>query len=49
MNAYEIYAIKYAHHERTASANFLGGDPHDGPPRAPSYSEAFRDGVSTVT
>jgi len=31
MNAYEIYAIKYAHHARTASANFLGGDPHDGP------------------
>ena len=28
---YEIYAIKYAHHERNASANFLGGDPHDGP------------------
>ena len=29
--AYEVYAIKYAHHERTASQNFLGGDPHDGP------------------
>jgi glyoxylase-like metal-dependent hydrolase (beta-lactamase superfamily II) len=29
--AYEIYAIKYAHHARTASQNFLGGDPHDGP------------------
>jgi glyoxylase-like metal-dependent hydrolase (beta-lactamase superfamily II) len=29
--SYEIYAIKYAHHERNASANFLGGDPHDGP------------------
>ena len=29
--AYEAYAIKYAHHERTASQNFLGGDPHDGP------------------
>ncbi len=29
--AYEVYAIKYAHHERTASENFLGGDPHDGP------------------
>jgi glyoxylase-like metal-dependent hydrolase (beta-lactamase superfamily II) len=29
--AYEIYAIKYAHHERSASQNFLGGDPHDGP------------------
>ncbi len=28
---YEIYAIKYAHHERRASENFLGGDPHDGP------------------
>ncbi|TAN48661.1 MAG: N-acyl homoserine lactonase family protein [Betaproteobacteria bacterium] len=29
--AYEVYAIKYAHHERRASQNFLGGDPHDGP------------------
>lgn len=29
--AYELYAIKYAHHERSASQNFLGGDPHDGP------------------
>lgn len=28
---YEVYAIRYAHHERRASANFLGGDPHDGP------------------
>jgi glyoxylase-like metal-dependent hydrolase (beta-lactamase superfamily II) len=28
---YEVYALKYAHHERRASANFLGGDPHDGP------------------
>jgi glyoxylase-like metal-dependent hydrolase (beta-lactamase superfamily II) len=28
---YEVYALKYAHHERHASANFLGGDPHDGP------------------
>ena len=28
---YEVYAIKYAHHERNASANFLGGNPHDGP------------------
>src|SRR5262245_31897369 len=29
--AYEIYAIKYAEHERRASENFLGGDPHDRP------------------
>ena len=31
---YEIYAIKYAHHARRASENFLGGlpeDAHDGP------------------
>jgi len=28
---YEIYAIKYAHHTRRASENFIGGDPHDGP------------------
>src|SRR5579885_53574 len=28
---YEVFAVKYAHHERNASANFLGGDPHDGP------------------
>jgi len=28
---YEVHAVKYARHERTASANFLGGDPHDGP------------------
>jgi glyoxylase-like metal-dependent hydrolase (beta-lactamase superfamily II) len=28
---YELYAIRYALHERTASANFVGGDIHDGP------------------
>ena len=28
---YEIYAIKYAHHARRASENFIGGDLHDGP------------------
>jgi glyoxylase-like metal-dependent hydrolase (beta-lactamase superfamily II) len=28
---YEVYAIKYARHERRASHNFIGGDPHDGP------------------
>ena len=26
---YEIYAIRYAHHDRPARENFLGGDPHD--------------------
>jgi glyoxylase-like metal-dependent hydrolase (beta-lactamase superfamily II) len=28
---YEVFAVKYAHHERRASENFIGGDPHDGP------------------
>jgi glyoxylase-like metal-dependent hydrolase (beta-lactamase superfamily II) len=28
---YEVFAVKYAHHERRAGANFIGGDPHDGP------------------
>jgi glyoxylase-like metal-dependent hydrolase (beta-lactamase superfamily II) len=29
---YEVYAIRYARHEaRRASANFIGGDEHDGP------------------
>lgn len=28
---YEVYAIRYGHHERLARENFIGGDPHDGP------------------
>jgi glyoxylase-like metal-dependent hydrolase (beta-lactamase superfamily II) len=28
---YELFAIRYGHHHRTATHNFLGGDPHDGP------------------
>jgi glyoxylase-like metal-dependent hydrolase (beta-lactamase superfamily II) len=28
---FEVYAVKYAHHARRASENFIGGDPHDGP------------------
>ena len=28
---YEVYAIRYARHERAARANFIGGDDHDGP------------------
>jgi glyoxylase-like metal-dependent hydrolase (beta-lactamase superfamily II) len=26
---YSVYAIKYGHHDRKSSANFLGGDSHD--------------------
>lgn len=28
---FDVFAVKYAEHRRTASSNFLGGDPHDGP------------------
>jgi glyoxylase-like metal-dependent hydrolase (beta-lactamase superfamily II) len=30
-DTYEIYAVRYAHHDRKASDNFYGGDPHDVP------------------
>ena len=28
---YDLFAIRYGHHHSTASHNFIGGDPHDGP------------------
>jgi glyoxylase-like metal-dependent hydrolase (beta-lactamase superfamily II) len=31
LEIYELYAIRYAHHDRPASENFIGGDPHNGP------------------
>ena len=30
-DTYELYAIRYAHHDRPASENFIGGDPHNAP------------------
>jgi glyoxylase-like metal-dependent hydrolase (beta-lactamase superfamily II) len=27
---HEVYAIRYAHHDRKAAENYIGGDPHDG-------------------
>ena len=29
--SYEVYAIRYARHDRPARENFLDDDPHDGP------------------
>jgi glyoxylase-like metal-dependent hydrolase (beta-lactamase superfamily II) len=26
---HEVYAVRYAHHERKAAENYIGGDPHD--------------------
>ncbi|MGH8679657.1 MAG: N-acyl homoserine lactonase family protein [Burkholderiales bacterium] len=31
LEPYEVYAIRYGHHERRSSENFIGGDPHDTP------------------
>ena len=29
--AYEVYAVRYARHDRMSGENFLGGDPHEAP------------------
>ena len=34
---YEIHAVHYAHHDRPAHENFLGGDPHDNAPMPLDY------------
>ena len=28
---FQIFAVRYGHHDRNAAANFIGGDEHDGP------------------
>jgi glyoxylase-like metal-dependent hydrolase (beta-lactamase superfamily II) len=28
-DVYEVYAIRYAHHDRRSPVNYIGGDPHD--------------------
>ena len=34
---WQVYAVRYAHHFRTARENFLGGDPHDESPMPMDY------------
>jgi glyoxylase-like metal-dependent hydrolase (beta-lactamase superfamily II) len=41
---YELYAIRYAHLQRTARHNFIDGDPHDGPMPLDYYVWVIRDG-----
>src|SRR6266436_2498735 len=36
-NTWEIYAVRYAHHERGARENFMAGDPHDDSPMPLDY------------
>src|SRR5438552_13842163 len=35
--AWEVYAIRYAHHERATRENFIVGDPHDESPMPLDY------------
>lgn len=48
MNTYEVYALRYARHERRASENFLGGDPHDGPMPMDYFVWLVRDATRTL-
>jgi glyoxylase-like metal-dependent hydrolase (beta-lactamase superfamily II) len=36
-NVWQIYAVRYAHHNRMAHENFIGGDPHDQTPMPLDY------------
>jgi glyoxylase-like metal-dependent hydrolase (beta-lactamase superfamily II) len=47
-STYEILAIRYAHLERTARHNFLGGDEHDGPMPLDYYVWAIVNRARTV-
>jgi glyoxylase-like metal-dependent hydrolase (beta-lactamase superfamily II) len=44
---YQIYAIRYAHLDRTARHNFIDGDPHDGPMPLDYYVWAIVGGGHT--
>ncbi|WP_417264432.1 N-acyl homoserine lactonase family protein [Celeribacter sp.] len=45
---YEIYAIKYAQHERRARDNFIGGDIHDGPMAMDYFIWVIRNAARTI-
>jgi len=47
LEPYEIYAIRYAHHDRRASENFIGGDPHDAPMPLDYFVWAIRNQKQT--
>jgi glyoxylase-like metal-dependent hydrolase (beta-lactamase superfamily II) len=46
--AYEVYALKYAHHERHSRENFLVEDPHDGPQPLAYYVWIIRNDQRTI-
>lgn len=45
---WEAYAIAYARHDRLASENFIGGDPHDGPMPLFYYVWVLKNGAETI-
>ncbi len=47
MEIYEVYALRYARHERRATDNFLGGDPHDASMPLDYYVWAIQGGGRT--
>ncbi len=44
-DTYEIYAVRYAHHDRRSSENFIAGDPHEGPQPLDYYVWAIVGGA----
>lgn len=46
-DTYEIFAVKYAHHERRSPENFIGGDPHDVPMPLDYFVWAIRSATRT--
>src|SRR5262245_13771080 len=48
-NVWQIYALRYAHHERAARENFMTGDPHDESPMPLDYYVwALKSGNGTI-
>ncbi len=45
---WDIHAVRYARHARRAGANFLGGDPHDGPMPMDYFVWVIRDAEQTI-
>jgi glyoxylase-like metal-dependent hydrolase (beta-lactamase superfamily II) len=48
---WEVYALRYAHHERAARENFMAGDPHDESPMPLDYfiwALKSADGIAVV-
>jgi glyoxylase-like metal-dependent hydrolase (beta-lactamase superfamily II) len=45
---YEVYAIRYATRDGTRSANFIGGDPHDGPMPMDYFVWLIRDAERAI-